>query len=107
MPNIQLLKRKRPNATGNKRWYQYVYADKRWKRLRKCKFANNPICEECAKKNPMVVRVTKEIHHIIPIEMASKNEDMIAKLAFDYDNTISLCVECHKAAHIKINTNTL
>ena len=94
MPTIKLVKSHR-QVTVNKKEYQKVYNCRRWKELRAAKFADNPVCEECAKEGRTTP--TKEIHHIKPFEI-----DNDLSLAYDYDNLISLCVECHKQAHEKL-----
>jgi 5-methylcytosine-specific restriction protein A len=94
MPTIKLIKSKRP-VTVNKKEYQKVYNTRRWKDLRAAKIRNNPVCEECARQGKTTP--TKEIHHIKPFEI-----DNDLSLAYDYDNLISLCVECHKQAHKKL-----
>lgn len=44
-----------------------------------------------------MVVTAKEVHHIKPFEI-----DYDLSLAYDYDNLISLCVECHKKAHERL-----
>ena len=92
MPTIKLISKRRAAPTVNKKAYQAVYNTPRWKRLRALKVQDSPICEECWKRG----RVTPvaEVHHIIPFEI-----DNDLSLAYDLDNLISLCVECHKEAH--------
>ena len=94
MAHIKLVKSKR-QVTVNKKEYQKVYNTRRWKDLRAAKIRNNPVCEECARKGKTTP--AKEIHHIRPFEI-----DNDLSLAYDYDNLISLCVECHKEAHEKL-----
>lgn len=95
MPTIKLVKSRR-QVTVNKQEYQKVYNCRRWKELRARKFADNPICEECERKGRTTP--TREIHHIIPFE---RDNDL--GLAYDYDNLISLCIDCHKDAHEKLH----
>jgi 5-methylcytosine-specific restriction protein A len=94
MPTIKLSKTKR-RPTYNKAGYQKVYNTPRWKRLRAEKVANNPVCELCAAKG--ITRVVEEVHHLVPFEI-----DNDLSLAYDYDNLISLCVECHKQLHMDL-----
>jgi 5-methylcytosine-specific restriction protein A len=95
MPTIKLFKSRRKEPTVNKKAYQAVYNTPRWKKLRALKVQDAPICEECLKKGK--VTPTEEVHHIIPFEI-----DNDISLAYDFDNLISLCVECHKEAHMKL-----
>lgn len=88
MPTIKLLKRKRDSVTTQKKGkYQEVYQDKRWKKLRTAKMRSNPLCERCEKYSK--VKPTEEVHHIVP-------HDINPDLAFEWDNLMSVCVECHK-----------
>lgn len=91
MPTIKLPKSRR-QPTYNKAQYQKVYNTPHWKRLRAEKVSCNPVCEVCAAKG--ITRQVEEVHHIKPFEI-----DNDLSLAYDYDNLISLCVECHKEAH--------
>ena len=86
--------RKKPRErTFNKSAYQKVYQDKRWKRLRKSKLRGNPLCEDCERVGK--VSITEEVHHIKPFDITGDYE----LLAFDYDNLMSLCKECHHKKH--------
>jgi 5-methylcytosine-specific restriction enzyme A len=96
MPTITLMKKKPREVTINKAAYQAVYNTTKWKRLRRAKIKANPLCEECEKKG--ITTVAAEVHHIIPFDIGNACE-----LAYDYDNLISLCVECHKEAHAKMH----
>lgn len=97
MPTINLNKRKPRERTYNKAAYQDVYNTPRWKALRLYKVKNNPLCEECLKRG--VIKQVEEVHHIVPIDIDNFSEE----LAYGYDNLISLCIECHKEAHKKLN----
>jgi 5-methylcytosine-specific restriction protein A len=97
MPTITLAKTKPREVTRNKSAYQKIYNTPRWKRLRKFKVTENPICEVCAEKG--ITHVVEEVHHKIPFDINEINED----LAYDYDNLISLCITCHKEAHEKLH----
>lgn len=92
MPTIKLPKTRR-QPTINKATYQGVYNTPRWKKLRAAKIKANPVCERCAERG--VTRVADEVHHIVPFDV-----DM--ELAYDYDNLVSLCIDCHKEAHAKL-----
>jgi len=94
MPTIKQNNPVRNDRTLGKRVYQKVYQDKRWKRLRQVKFMENPICEKCRERG--ITTVTQHIHHVKPFDVNSP--DLEAR-AFDYDNLISLCVECHNKMH--------
>lgn len=73
-----------------------IYRSERWKRLRALKFANNPLCEMCQKEG----RVTpaEDIHHIVSF-MTATDPGTRYHLAYDYDNLMSLCKQCHQRQH--------
>ncbi len=96
MPTIKLPNKKRREYNGpNKALSQEVYQDKRWKRLRAAKKRNNSLCEHCLAKD--IVKQMQEVHHIVPFDINDYE-----RLAFDYDNLVSLCVDCHREAHRKL-----
>lgn len=76
-----------------------IYNTERWRRLRAWKFACNPLCEICLKDDKIVP--AEDIHHIVSFmstdDMAKRNF-----LAYDYDNLMSLCKQCHQKIHNKV-----
>ena len=92
-PRINLGKTKVRDRTVNKKAQQAIYQNPRWKRLRKIKFQDNPLCELCEAKG--IVVQTQEVHHIRPWETGITQEEQ-QDLAYDYDNLLSVCVPCHK-----------
>jgi len=101
MPTINLKQKgiDKPRTLA-KALFQGIYQDRRWKALRELKCQNNPVCEECIKKG--IYKQVEEVHHIIPWESGTTKEEQ-ESLAFDYDNTKSLCIDCHKEAHRELN----
>lgn len=99
MPTINLGQQKRREPTINKKLYQNIYQDKRWKLIRQIKFEENPVCECCEAKGR--VTQTREIHHKIPFQ-TGKTKEEIEVLAFDWDNLVSLCVQCHKIQDARV-----
>jgi 5-methylcytosine-specific restriction endonuclease McrA len=86
--------------------YRRIITGKKWQELRGIKMLKNAIdnggfCEQCVKNyftgGPRPRRAT-EVHHIIPIESAHTRAEMEA-LAYDENNLIALCSECHHEAH--------
>ena len=75
-----------------------IYQSERWRRMRAIKFANNPLCEECEKKG--ILTPAEDIHHIISF-VGIDNPDKQYRLAFDYNNLMSLCKKCHQEIHNK------
>jgi len=96
MPTIKLPKKKPREVTYNKQAYQWIYNTPIWKRLRAEKFKANPVCEHCEKEGR--VSITEEVHHRIPFEIMSSREQQ-QEVAYDRDNLVSLCMDCHKEAH--------
>ncbi len=75
-----------------------VYTSTRWKKLRLSYLQNHPLCESCLKQDKFTPSV--DIHHII--SFMSTNDPLKRKyLAFDYNNLMALCKECHQKIHNK------
>jgi len=79
-----------------------VYNTTRWMNLRRLKAINTPLCEMCAEDGR--VALVEEVHHIIPF-LKGNDIEQIRTLAFDYENLMSLCSECHTKIHKKIKNN--
>lgn len=94
MPNIKLLNKKKRDKTYNKEAYQDVYSNPRWKKLRSYKLCINPVCEVCSANGKTTM--TQEVHHIVPFSIRPD-------LAYDIDNLMSVCIECHKELHVKLH----
>ena len=86
--------------------YRAIITSRKWSELRGLKMLKNEIsnggfCEQCVKNyflgGPRPRKAT-EVHHIVPIESAHTREEMEA-LAYDENNLIALCRECHHEAH--------
>ena len=100
MPTINLGQKRKPIPSRAKGQYQAIYQDKRWVKLRALKFAMNPLCELCETKGR--VTQTDEVHHVKPFDINSTQAEIEA-LAFDWNNLISLCTDCHHAEHKKLH----
>ena len=100
MPTIYKPKRKQPkdnnqyNAERRK-----IYNSERWRRLRAWKLACNPLGELCVQENKTVP--AEDIHHIISF-MSTDDPQQRLFLAYDYDNLMSLCKQCHQKIHNKL-----
>lgn len=73
-----------------------IYNSERWRRLRAWKFACNPLCEMCLKEDKTVP--AEDIHHIISF-MSTDDLQQRLYLAYDFDNLMSLCKQCHGSIH--------
>jgi 5-methylcytosine-specific restriction endonuclease McrA len=67
-----------------------VYASHQWKRARRIALMNSPLCS-CGAP-------ACDVHHIIKLKDDST-------LAFDLDNLLPVCKECHKALDTQPNRN--
>ena len=65
----------------NKKFYQSMP----WRRLRATKIDQQPLCEECERKN--IVTVANMVDHIVPINKGGE--------PLDISNLQSLCNRCH------------
>lgn len=100
MPTIYKPKTKKPKDNN-----QYdaerrkIYNSERWRKLREWKFVCNPLCEVCAKENKIVP--AEDIHHIVSF-MSTDDPQQRLCLAYDFDNLMSLCKQCHQRIHNKL-----
>ena len=63
-----------------------VYGNTAWRRLRRIKLNNNPLCEICLAKG--IIAQAEQVDHIIPVSLRPD-------LFLVYDNLQSLCEICH------------
>ena len=98
MPTINKQPKKKPDYSkrGDNILAAKIYNTPQWKNLRKIKLQANPVCEMCL--NEGKVTPTEEIHHIRPI-LTGQDELEMMDIAYDYNNLISLCKECHHKIH--------
>ena len=67
-----------------------------WRNLRNRQLKMRPLCEECRSKG--IYTSATEVHHRIPVESV-RSEQAMKKLAYDPENLVSLCHECHVEVH--------
>lgn len=97
MPTIYKPKKKQ-TKNGN----QYdaerrkIYSSERWRRLRAWKFACDPLCELCLREDKTVP--AEDIHHVVSF-MSTDDLQQRIHLAYNYDNLMSLCKQCHQRVH--------
>lgn len=62
---------------------------------------NNPLCEVCLQKG--IIKPAVDIHH----KDSFLNYEGLKRIevAYDYENLMALCKECHSAIHKSINNN--
>ena len=95
MPTIYKPRRKRDESLKRKE-RMVIYNSARWRALRLAKLRDNPLCEMCEKKG--IVKPADDVHHIQSF-MEVDDPDARRLLAFDFDNLMSLCDECHSEIH--------
>lgn len=101
MPTITRLRDKRPkreynNSEGKRAERHAIYDTTRWRRLAHAKFIDSPLCECCLERG--IATPAEEIHHRVSFMTTEDPEKRIA-LAYDYNNLMSLCRECHHRLH--------
>lgn len=90
MPYIPKPKKPRPKTPkyGER---QDIYNTKRWRELRLSKLSRNPLCEVCKEEGKTTL--AEEVHHLVSF-LEKKGLERQA-IAFDYNNLISVCRNCH------------
>lgn len=105
MPEVVLLKKQNKHNRNNRpkdihsdekrKFRQKVYQSSRYKKLRELKRKESPVCEihDLVGK----VRSVEEVHHWQSFCVPDK--ELSNRLAYDYDNLVSLCSYCHHQIH--------
>lgn len=76
---------------------QEVYQSRRWKELREWMVQTHPLCEDCLKAGR--ITATQEIHHKLSPFQKGITEDEKYRRAYDVDNLVALCSDCHHKRH--------
>lgn len=88
----------RPQPDSPNEWASRCYNTLRWRKLREAKLQDSPLCEICLEKGK--VTPATEVHHIHHVaDVGSFLEAM--DVAFDYNNLMSLCTQCHQDLHAR------
>lgn len=97
MPTInkKIKIKKTRNITENMKSRQEIYNTDLWRRLRDMKRMNFPLCEVCNMEGK--ITPVSDIHHLISFTHKEESEKL--RLAYDYDNLISVCKPCHIRLH--------
>ena len=101
MPSLNKPKKKTIKRGRSKEAWD-LYNTSKWRKLREAHFMLHPLCERCLKEGK--TSPTEEIHHIKPI-LTGGDELEMEKLAYDPDNLIGLCKECHHEVHNEMRRN--
>ena len=97
MPTI--YRPKKPEAKRNDQYNaerRKIYQSQRWRVLRLAKLADTPLCEMCERNG--IVKPAIDVHHIVSFMTTDDKVHRIA-LAYEYDNLMSVCKECHQYIH--------
>ena len=99
MPTINRPKKKSINTNivnDRRKQRQKIYNNSKWIELRKSKLMSDPLCEDCLLEGKTTLAT--EVHHNKSF-MSTNNQMDRERLAYDYDNLVSLCTYHHKLRH--------
>ncbi|KAA6326447.1 hypothetical protein EZS27_024451 [termite gut metagenome] len=98
MPTIYKPQKKRNvrPLTDRRAERQDIYNTIIWIKLRKAKIMEQPLCEVCLSNG--IVKSAEHVHHIVSF-MREKNPLKRKELAYDFDNLLSVCTNCHNEIH--------
>lgn len=98
MPTINRGKKKQKSVNDDKarKNRMKIYNKSLWKSLTDIKRRENPLCEVCLMEDK--ITPAEHTHHLRTFTNA-KTEWERDNLAFDYDNLISICSNCHNRLH--------
>lgn len=98
MPTINLGQKKKKNWNNNtkhRKERMKIYQSSQWAKLRMSKLMNDPLCEIHLEAGE--VKEAIDVHHkdsFMRYEGLERTEK-----AYDYDNLLSVCKECHGKLH--------
>lgn len=98
MPTINKPNKQNKKTGKSLDIYNLVYNTKKWRKLREKYLMFHPLCERCLNNDEM--NVATEVHHKKPLSTA-ETEVNLKYLAFNYDNLMALCANCHHLIHGK------
>lgn len=97
-----LVKPSKPKKkTFNREDRQKIYQSSKWKQLRISKLMSNPLCQKCLQKGKTTLAI--DVHHID--SFMNYTGLMRLQKAYDIDNLVSLCKECHALEHLNGTTH--
>ena len=71
-----------------------IYQSTEWKKIRKLKLQQNPLCEECLKMG--LITPAQCVHHRIWLTLDNVHNP---EIALNMENLVSLCLQCHNNIH--------
>lgn len=78
---------------------QKIYNSQKWKKLRNAYIAEFPLCQSCLEKG--IVTPADAVHHLRPF-LSGSTQAEIEALAFDWENLMAVCSQCHKELHAEL-----
>lgn len=97
MPTINKPQKKRVYKKNPKNQViASIYANSIWRNLRNSYLMEHPLCECCLHNG--ITKPAEEVHHVIYIS-SGKDENEMKDIAFNKDNLIALCSDCHHHVH--------
>ena len=90
----------KPRKWSNRQLRNKVYHSRSWQELRNWYIQQHPLCEKCTQEG----RTTPAecVHHIDSFTKYFRNNQITEKaleVAYDPNNLMSLCVDCHLEIH--------
>lgn len=99
MPRINRPQPKpRDDSEKRRRRHEIVYNTKTWQEVRQAKLMLNPECEDCLKRGVHTIKGL-QVHHIVSPFQIGLSEADIFYYAYNLDNLVTLCAECHQERH--------
>lgn len=94
MPYLRKSIKEKP-INYNREDRQKIYQSAKWKALRLAKLAEQPLCERCLSNGKVTAAI--DVHHKDSF-LNYEGSQRLAK-AYDSDNLMSVCKECHSYLH--------
>lgn len=76
---------------------QELYQSRRWKEVRIYMVQKYPLCQDCLKAGK--ITATQEVHHLKSPFVKGLTPEEKERRAYDEDNLVCLCSECHWRRH--------
>ena len=89
--------------------YQRLLNSKRWRELRAWKLTQTRgYCEICYREGWRGLdAMAVDVHHIVPVEsVIDQGEEAMARVCFDPNNLMALCIKHHSASHKDMGKDT-
>lgn len=91
-----IYKPKKYNNQQNRIKRQDIYNTTLWKKMRRAKLMEQPLCEICLLQD--IITLGEDVHHLISF-MEAQDPFERDRLAYDSNNLIVVCRNCHNSIH--------